>query len=152
MMCLFRSIVSLIQCNISYVLRGICWDATTYGSTIPNVPTHFTHCRVIILCYGTSYFFLTTGVLYLLVSHHRTHYSYILIWSPDALWEGRKFPSFPSLCSWRGTYFHFWLDCFCYEKRLFSELRTWRRNPDLKAVDYVIHIKLRDSRKTMWFT
>ena len=21
--------------------------------------------------------------------------------------EGRKFPSFPSLCSWRGTYFHF---------------------------------------------
>jgi hypothetical protein len=48
--------------------------------------------------------------------------------------------------------FHFWLDSSCYEKRLFSELRTSRRNPYLKAVDYVIHGKLRDSRKTTWFT
>jgi hypothetical protein len=48
--------------------------------------------------------------------------------------------------------FHFWLDSSCYEKRLFSELRTSRRNPYLKAVDYVIHRKLRDSRKTTWFT
>ena len=30
--------------------------------------------------------------------------------------------------------------------RLFSELRTLSRNPYLKAVDYVIHVKLRDSR------
>ena len=48
--------------------------------------------------------------------------------------------------------FHFWLDSSCYEKRLFSELRTSRRNPHLKTVDYVIHGKLRDSRKTTWFT
>jgi len=53
---------------------------------------------------------------------------------------------------WRGTYFHFWLDStICYEKRLFSELRTLHRNPYLKAVDYVIHGKLHDSWKTTWF-
>jgi len=47
--------------------------------------------------------------------------------------------------------FHFWLDSICYEKRLFSELRTIRRNHYLKAVDYVIHGKLRDSWKTTWW-
>ncbi len=39
----------------------------------------------------------------------------------------------------------------CYKKRLFSEVRTLRRNPYLKAVDYVIHGKLHDSWKTTWF-
>ena len=32
--------------------------------------------------------------------------------------------------------------------RLFSELQTSHRNPYLKAVDDVIHVQLRDSRKT----
>jgi hypothetical protein len=35
----------------------------------------------------------------------------------------------------RNLKFLFWLDSFCYEKRLFSELCTSRRNPYLKAVD-----------------
>ncbi len=48
--------------------------------------------------------------------------------------------------------FHFWLDSSCYEKRLFSELRTSHMNPYLKAVGCVIHGKLRVSRKTTWFT
>ncbi len=38
------------------------------------------------------------------------------------------------------------------KSRLFSELRTSRRNPYSKPVYYVIHVKLRDSRKTTWFT
>jgi hypothetical protein len=46
----------------------------------------------------------------------------------------------------------FFTGLFRYEKRLFSELRTSHRNPNLKAVDYVIHRKLHDSRKTTWFT
>ncbi len=37
----------------------------------------------------------------------------------------------------------------CDKKIVEFKLRTKRRNPYLKAVDYVIHGKLRDSWKTM---
>ncbi len=94
--------------------------------------------------------------------------------------EGRKFPSFPSHClnysngppvasnglsctheiayvtkiSFRGTYNSiFWNDSFYITRNDYLvSSEPPRRNPYLKAVDYVIHGKLRDSWKTTWLT
>ena len=48
---------------------------------------------------------------------------------------------------------NFWNDSFYSTRNKFLvSSKLPRRNPNLKAVDYVIHGKLRDSQKTTWFT